>query len=403
MSQRERILAAAVGGLVVILVLWFGYSSISSGLATRQAELERLQKQLSSKQRIVADGQRAAKKLAAYEQRALPSNIEKAQALYQTWLLDQVQKHGLRDAKVAAISRQNGRGVYQLMAFSVKGQANLIQVAKLLYDFHAVDHLHRIRRLRLKPIEGTTDIDVDMMVESLSMPGALDRGNLKGQPSNRLVHGDVDAYVKMIATRNFFAPPHLPPSLTVGNKSSYSRGETVQFSARGEDPEKTPVTYSIAKTNLEDARIDPKTGEFRWNAKENGEGYEVTIVATDGGMPAKSTTKTVKFAVKDPPPRPAPVATAPPPPKFDTAKFTFLTGVIGTDVEGESEAWLQVRTTGQMLKLRAGADFDVGSLQGKIVHIGEQEIEIETADGKRLVVYVGENLRDALPAPTDGV
>ena len=91
----------------------------------------------------------------------------------------------------------------------------------------------------------------------------------------------------------------------------------------------------------------------------------------------------------------------PPPPPFDTAKHTFLTGVVGAD--DQSEAWLQVRTTGQMLKLRTGEKFDVGTLKGKIHFIGEQEIQIETTDGKRLLVYIGECLRDGLPLPPDGI
>ncbi|HTN75304.1 MAG TPA: cadherin repeat domain-containing protein, partial [Pirellulaceae bacterium] len=405
MKPRERNLAMAVAVLVGGLVLWYGYGSIQAGVAKRQTELENLERQVAAKNKIISDGQRAAKKLASYDQRALPSNAERAQSLYQTWLFEQVQKHGLRDSSVTAVGRTNGRGVYTQISFAVKGQANLVQVVKLLYDFYAVDHLHRIRRLRLKPVEGTTTLDVDLLVEVLSLPNAQERNNLTGQPSNRLAHGTMDDYVAMIASRNFFAPPHKSPSLVTTARSSYPIGDAVSFSVRGEDPEKTAVTYAIEQAELEGARIDPKSGDFRWTPSEKGT-YEVTLRVTDSGMPAKSATKVVKFSVVDPPPKVVSIPTppAPKPPAFDTAKFTYLTGIIGTadstdGTENESEAWLQIRTTGQMLKLHVGDKFDVGTLQGTIREIGAQEIQVETADGKRLLISIGENLREGLPLP----
>ena len=403
MKPRERMLAISIGGLVGIGILWYGVSSLQASWAKLDAQLKSKEQTLQQKQNVVRNGQKAAKKLAAFEMRGLPSNVEKGQSLYQKWLLDLVQKHGLRDSSVTAVSRMNARGVYQQIAFAVKGQADLQQVTKLLYDFYAVDHLHRIRRLRLKPRETSTDLDVDLLVEVLALPGSPDRNDLVGQPStDRLQFGDMDDYVKAIASRNFFGPPHQPPTVTTSAKSKYYIGDAVVFGVRGEDPEKTPVSFVMEKATFEGAKLDPKNGDFRWEPKEKGT-YEFTVRVTDTGMPAKSVSKTIKFEVTDPPPKQEPVAVKPPPPPppFDTAKHTFLTGVVGAD--DQSEAWLQVRTTGQMLKLRTGEKFDVGTLKGKIHFIGEQEIQIETTDGKRLLVYIGECLRDGLPLPPDGI
>ncbi len=402
MKPRERMLAMTVGGMAALGVLWYGYSSLQEGLTKRQNELNGLEQQLEAKSRIVRNGQRAAKHLADLEMRALPANVEKGQSLYQKWLLDLVQKHGVSDSSVTAVAKLNARGVYQQLSFAVKGQGDLVQVTKLLYDFYAVDHLHRIRRIRLKPRANSTDLDIDLLVEVLSLPGSPDRNDMQGQPSDRLAQDNVDDYVTAIASRNFFGPPHKPPTISSSARSKYYIGDAVVFGVRGEDPEKTPIVYSLEKAAMDGVTLNPKNGDFRWEPKDKGT-YEVTVRATDTGMPAKSVTKTIKFEVTDPPPKevrvegPKPI----PPPPFDTAKFTYLTGVVGT--EDQSEAWLQIRTTGQMLKLRTGEKFDVGTLKGTIIHIGEQEIQVETSDGKRLLIYIGESLRDALPLPGDGV
>lgn len=104
------------------------------------------------------------------------------------------------------------------------------------------------------------------------------------------------------------------------------------------------------------------------------------------------------FAAYVPPPPPKPpvvVKTPPPPPpkpKFDEAKYTFLTSVVSID--GEPQAWLTVRPTQQLLKLRAGDAIQVGQFDGKLVRIAPTAIEIEQ-DGKRRKVALGKSLGEA--------
>lgn len=104
------------------------------------------------------------------------------------------------------------------------------------------------------------------------------------------------------------------------------------------------------------------------------------------------------FAPYVPPPPPKPVVTVkptpppPPKPKFDEAKYTFLTSVVSVD--GAPQAWLTVRPTKQLLKLRAGDAIQVGQFDGKLVRIGRTEIEVEQA-GKRRKVALGKSLGEA--------
>lgn len=107
------------------------------------------------------------------------------------------------------------------------------------------------------------------------------------------------------------------------------------------------------------------------------------------------------FAAYVPPPPPPPPAREytpppPPPPAFDPSKFTFLTSIISID--DQPQAWLNVRPTNQLLRLFEGDSISVGKFEGKLVRIGEREIEIEAA-GKRRVVAIGKSLEQGVDLP----
>jgi hypothetical protein len=394
-------LALAVGALAALFVLWYGFTSVQESLAGYQKKLETAQAEVRNRRMTVTKGNRAAQKIAHWEEQSLPKNTEKAQSLYQKWLLDLVQKHKLTDGNVVNLSGRSVKGVFHQFTFKVKGRAGLAQVTRLLHDFYSVDRLHRVRLLRLKPLDDSTDLDVDLQVEVLALAGAPDMNQLKNTPSKRLAHGTADAYVKAITERNIFGPPHLPPTVTSTARREYYLNAPVSFSIKGSDPEKRPITYELEKTNIKEGlEFDPKTGSVSWKPDGKGE-YELTVRATDAGVPPKSASTTVKFAVVDPPPPPVAREKPPEPPKFDTAKYTYLTAVL--DVDGQQEAWLVVRTTGKTLKLQSGEKFDLGTLKGTIRQIYEQDIEIETADGKRMLDSIGESLRDALPLPVGDI
>jgi hypothetical protein len=397
MNPRERILAISVGVLLVLGVLWYGWSWKESSLAARRARLSRLQGEVQKNEITLARARKATEEMNKFEQQSLPGDVERAQSLYQKWLLELVQRHGIQEGNVSAVTGRAVKGVYQQLAFSIKGRTDLVQATQLLHEFYSSDRLHRIRRLRMNPINEGKEIDLDIMIEVLALDSApRNVTELKHGVSDRLTHGDAADYVKAIASRNMFQPPHQPPKITTTARSSYPLGSSVGFSIKGDDPERTSVKYAIEKASMEGARIDPRTGEFSWRPLEKGS-YEIEVSATDSGLPAKTSKQTIKFAVVDPP-KPPPVVrneTPPPPPPFDTAKFAYLTAVLGVD--DKSEAWVMLRTTGQTLKLHPGDKFDVGTMRGTVIEIGVQDMVIETSDGYRLQLYLGENFRQAMP------
>jgi hypothetical protein len=98
-----------------------------------------------------------------------------------------------------------------------------------------------------------------------------------------------------------------------------------------------------------------------------------------------------------PPPPPPPRRTAsvsppsqPRPPQFDVARYAFLSAILS--VGGEPEAWINVRPTGEVLKLRQGDQLRVGGFQGTVTRIAERHIELDCG-GKPCQVALGKSLR----------
>lgn len=99
------------------------------------------------------------------------------------------------------------------------------------------------------------------------------------------------------------------------------------------------------------------------------------------------------------PPRPT-VQAESPPPEFDPAKFAVLTAIIENGAD--SQVWINVRTSGELLKLRQGDKLQVGKFQATVTHIDAGGVELET-EGKRRVLALGKTLPQATDAGKSGV
>jgi hypothetical protein len=122
------------------------------------------------------------------------------------------------------------------------------------------------------------------------------------------------------------------------------------------------------------------------------------LAATDLDRYREAIAKRNLFAAYKPPPPERPEDTSAPeepsPPKFDPCKYAYLTGIVG--VNSEPELWLIARTTGTKYALREGESFEVGDVSARVINIYRREAEIEF-DGKRWLVPMGDNLREAKP------
>ena len=394
MNPRERNLAIVVFGMLGVMGAWYAWSYITSGIDSREKEIDKLVDQLDDRQKKLAKAKQSENRLKSYKNRALPDDIELSRSLYQTWLLDHLEKRGMRDVNVTALGSRARNDAIHLHTFNIGCTGNLAQLTRLLHDFYSVDTLHRVRRVSVVPLKDSKDLDLGMTIEALSVKGADHTDKLFNGPSERLTLGDVTKYEESIVGRNLFAPANRPPKLATTSTQRGNPSRSLRFTVKAEDPDKLDtVTYRLAEGAPAGATIDAKSGEFSWTPKTKGE-FTVTVIATDDGLPARSSPQKVTISVTDPPP--PPVAADPPKKKldFDNAKFTFVTAIV--DAGGRLEAWLTIRTTGQVLKLHEGDKVNIGSIEGKLEKIDSGLIEIATPE-KRLVVFLGDNLLQNRP------
>ena len=228
MKKREKILAAAVGALFVLLL---GRLTIFSGSGTSGAvDLDATYKTLSAdvEKKTALLGQlkrKTERKLTDWNRRSLPADPKIARPLYEKWLVGLVEEVGFSGTKLDPGEPRSRPGVYTTIPLAIRGEGTLDQLVTFLYKFYSVGYLHKIRAIRVKPLEGSRDFEIAMLIEAVSLPGAKHRDSLCSEPSGRLELADLAAYRQALGRRRmegdrfaesggFFAsytPPPPPP------------------------------------------------------------------------------------------------------------------------------------------------------------------------------------------------
>ncbi len=148
-------------------------------------------------------------------------------------------------------------------------------------------------------------------------------------------------------------------------------------------------------------------GTPRATGLAEGESDRLALESADAFVASMSGRNIFKEYVPPPPPRPPrPVVVRrdppprPPPPKFDDAKYAFVTGIVGS---GDSyQAWVTVRTTGEVLRVKAGDPLKVGELSGRVERVTADAMVLATDAGTVTVsLRQGKSLRDAVAAIDD--
>ena len=393
MNPRERILLLSVGGVVALIVVFVCYSTISGMYQFRSTEISKLEQSLAAERRLDRQTLDADFRMRNYQERSLPRNASVAKSLYQAWLIELFDKSGMGQPAVTAGKSREEKKLYSSQLFTLNAKGTLPQVVKLLHGFYSADYMHRITKLHITPIKDSKNLQLIMDVEALSLELGPAAAVLPERPSDRLALAKQEDYVRIISERNIFGPPNHAPQLTAGEQKAI-RGRSADIALRGSDPDKLDkLTYKMVKSGASDARLDPASGKLSWTPRTNGK-YEFLVRATDDGWPAKSSKdELLVVTVEDPPPPP------PEPPKklaFDDAKFTVLTAVI--DMSGTGQVWLSIRPKGQTLKLGVGDKFEVGSVKGTVVSIGDGDFTFES-DGKEHTLTKGGILEQAVSVP----
>lgn len=83
---------------------------------------------------------------------------------------------------------------------------------------------------------------------------------------------------------------------------------------------------------------------------------------------------------------------------FDDATQAYVTGIV--ELDGRLEAWINVRTTGEFLRLSKGATFEIGLMSGYIADISARAVLLETDDGL-IEVGFGQSFRQGESVKAD--
>lgn len=385
MTQRERFLAMLVGGTLLGVVVWWGLGKYQTALKKRNNEitnLEQRQQQLTEQQ---LQGEYANRQMGEYLVRSLPGNPEVAQSRYQKWLLAIMQDNDLTEPSVDPTSSRAIADLYQQFSFSVKGKLDTPDLFSLLHDFYSRDYLHRIRTMSIRP--GTGDkFMLDMNIDVIGLLAASPDSPEPSSQSWQIADGK-EIYAEEILNRNFFEPPNDAPKFSGSSSVQAIIGRRTTAPLVFKDSENHTLRYELAEAPEDKVSISGRSGtlSIQTDVKED---FEVLVRVSDDGYPRRSVEQKIIVKVVDPPSPPAP---EPPKLKFDDAKQTVLTALVGRD---EYTAWMHVRTRDQTLKLRVGDAFEIGTLKGKVVEV-TRRYAVLAVDGGQFELRLAGNLSEA--------
>ena len=400
MNKREQILAVVMGGLLLVLIVFFTFNKVNGVLQGKKQQVIALEQNIKNKQRIVKFSHIEADRMQDYERMSLPSDVEKARSLYQNWLVSLVTEAGFEDPQVNVLSSRKDNDVFHSFSFTVNGRADLRELVNFQYRFYSADFLHRIRRLHAKRINDSRQLELSISIDALALMTANNEDRLNDQPQPVLEY-DLLAYMQTILGRNFSGPANLEPELeSIGDKSGYTN-TLISFNVSARDPDRLDsITYGLDGSELEGVKIDPQSGRVELQADEPGE-IELVVTATDDGFPPRTVSQTIRVAVTDEPEPEPEEAAAASRPSFELGKFVFLTAV--TQASGRRQAWISLRTEGKLLKLFEGDQFDVGEVSVKVSRIEGRTIEVDSPElEQQWSVSLGQSLEQGRSAATEG-
>jgi len=218
MKKRETLLLVA-SGLLVLIVAYQLFGS-GSGADVLEKQRDKLAQDVENKKSKAMRGQKAAKQMAEWEKRSLPSDHERARSLYQNWLLKLVDKVDMRRARVESAEGRPHRNTYYLLPFTIRGQATIDELIRFLHEFYSAGHLHQIRHLSIKPQDDGKQIEVLISIEALCLPGATRADKLTDEPGKELSRAKLADFRKTIVERKMFSaysptpPPKAEPTRT---------------------------------------------------------------------------------------------------------------------------------------------------------------------------------------------
>ena len=124
--------------------------------------------------------------------------------------------------------------------------------------------------------------------------------------------------------------------------------------------------------------------------------YTFVVAVRDDGYPAKIDRQEFDIEIEEPEEEPVEEPAEP----FDPSTATYITGVV-RDTQGIEQVFVHVKPTGELLKLKVGDAFEVGTVEGVVVLISEGKAMLEI-DGEQREFRPGQRLNEGSGSSSRG-
>lgn len=403
MSPRERNLAIGVGVVAALFLGNMFYTSVTDGIAAKEALVEKADDDLQKTKAIIEAGKRASVKLERLLPKSLPSDREIADAQYRDWLYELADQVAMDQESVttgqfqkvnlpATSNQKTPVEAYTVYEFTLTGKCRSEKVVDLLARYYNRDYLHRIKSLTVTRDKKEKNlVDIQLTSQAISLPKALAEKEPSLESSGRLAM-TTDDYRKKILDRNPFSPPNSGPKFETGRSHDVELGKSWNLRLDAKDPDGDRVNYElVTESDKLPSGLSFRGGELTWQPNEKTNA-EIVVRAVDEGWPHKSSELKLALKVVDPPVVKKEVTSAP-----DPAALAYMSGRV-QNKDQSVEAWIRSKAEASTIYLKEGSDFSIGSVEGKVLEIASNYVLIESTiekEPRRWRLYVGDTLADA--------
>lgn len=391
MSDREKILGIAVGGLLALFAVFGIYRMVNSGFESKHEEIVDLDSKLKVEKGINLAAMRDRAEVAEFQRRSLPGNAEAAHLEFVHWLELQVKEVGLTKESVNFDAIPRTKEKFKELSYTVMGLGDIRQVSELLYRIHSADNLHRVRTLDLVKQKEANQLKINMRVDALSM------ADMEGTPKVPVGEVDktklamsLDEYRDILSARNLFSPANQAPRFARLRTQEVEIGKRLSYKVSAEDPEEHDLVFQIGEDAPSSMDIS-KSGTLTWRPKEEGE-YEFKVYVADKGIPSKEDVATLKVRVipeREPEPEEKEE-------EFDDATLAILTAIVQGARDPMPQMCMYLRSKDESKYLQQGDRIRIGKWKGEVVEVDPDRnlVRLSNDEGE-FELRLGEALADA--------
>lgn len=392
MSDREKLLGYAVGGLLALFLLFGIYRMVDAGLDKKRAEILNLNTLLKAERNTNRAGQSDQQLVYEFQRRSLSSNLESAHLEFVHWLEQQVKEVGLTKDSVNFDSIPRTKEQFKELSYTLTGVGDVKQITELLYRIQAAKTLHRIRTFDLVKQKDANLLKVNVRVDALSMPD-LPNNEQKvaiGDVATDKMTMTLDGYRNLITGRNAFSPANQPPEFVSLRTQEVELGSRLSYSLKAEDPEEHELLFELGEDAPSSMNIS-KSGTLTWRPREEGE-FEFKVYVTDSGIPAKEDVETLKVRVVPEREREPPEEEE----EFDESTVAVLTAIVQGARDPMPQMCVYNRGKDESLYLQQGDKIKIGKWSGEVLSVDPDRNVVRLSnDEGEFELRLGEALSDA--------